>query len=397
MSGQTANSYLKMLTLVFLAISLLIIAFNFISNPFKIYPDLNGFGPQRNADLFWYARLHKPYRVASLKPSHLIAGSSRAARLPPELLAGKGYNLALPGATLFEVRRNIEHAHAHQDLQQIVIMLDFEMFRAQSKTNLIGDDNRLRRIKPNTAEQLNYYLAMAEDHWRSLYSRGAIASSWKLITNQSNTQREFFADGTWRSKLAKRNMRDWMLRSKVREYAAYTHKDALDYSQFRQLLAFLQQQRIQTYLLIAPNHAGILHSMKFAGAWSNYLQWHQQLLAELKKYPSNNTSVTLFGLEHQAAWVMQAPKQQPAYFRDGLHMTPFAGRALMRCLAASPECEPKNRPQRLADNTIGQYLSQLEQNTRDYAVQQKEDSKRLRMMFNESYRKTSTSAPSAPK
>lgn len=131
-------------------VSLCIVVFCYIADPYKLYPAVPRLSPDASIDLFYVLRLHTPYEVERIRPSRLIVGNSRSAVLPPQLLQQPGevaYNASLPGATLSELRRMVEHAHAIQPLQQVLVGLDLQMFEGDGTEKVFLDERaRYRKV-----------------------------------------------------------------------------------------------------------------------------------------------------------------------------------------------------------------------------------------------------------
>ena len=121
-----------LLTLVFSLGSVAVA--NWLINPYGVYsasPTLNGVN-QKKTGKSENDRLVKAVEIIQQQPEHLIMGSSRVKKaIDPnhELLPANTYNAGLNGASIYELRRYVEHAIANQpDLKQITLGLDFFMF-----------------------------------------------------------------------------------------------------------------------------------------------------------------------------------------------------------------------------------------------------------------------------
>jgi hypothetical protein len=68
------RTYLLMSTVFATLLALMVVVFCFFVDPYNLYPSLNFYENEQEADLFYHLRLHKPYAMEALKPDHLIAG-----------------------------------------------------------------------------------------------------------------------------------------------------------------------------------------------------------------------------------------------------------------------------------------------------------------------------------
>ncbi|MGH7823077.1 MAG: hypothetical protein ACREQ9_25235, partial [Candidatus Binatia bacterium] len=95
-----------------------------------------------------YARLYKAHAVRWRRPTAVILGSSTAIigldPAHPGWRTARPYNLALPGASVYQMRRYLEHALAVGPLDRVVIGLDFSAFNAYFRFDQDFDEGRLR-------------------------------------------------------------------------------------------------------------------------------------------------------------------------------------------------------------------------------------------------------------
>lgn len=363
-----------------------IILFCLLMDPYRLYPAISQYGPEKSIDLLYHLRLHKPYRIEQLQPAHLIVGSSRAARLPTQNyqpLNGTAYNAALPGATLLELRRAVEHAHAVNPLASLIIGLDYYMFQPeQPGTAKLHIDTRWQHHQPSSMQKIRHGFQHVEDYWRSLLSVDAVADSWRTLQQDATSIQLYQGDGTWDigageltpawlySALANQIYRDFRESS-----------DRFDTLQLRQLLAFAQREGIEVKLLLTPMQGLLLQSVYIAGGWDHYLQWQRELVNLVAQA---DTGAKIFGLEDNAVLVLESPENTDPLFRDGIHFTRRAGAAIMNCLTGP--CESPLQPTQLNNQNVDLYLQQVDKLRVEYLRSNPRDQNRLRRWLRQSIR-----------
>lgn len=356
-----------------------IVIFCFLADPYAIYPSVAGSGEEGEVDLFYHLRIHKPYAMASRRAQHLIIGSSRSASLPPQPLAAPqevAYNASLPGVTLREMRRMLEHAQVIQPLKSVVVGVDYYMFR-QGHSDLIDhyEDSRLYRVQPSLWQSLARHFQRFEDNWKSLLSVDVLLSSWQKFYGKDTSQRRYYPDGTWKATPGTRKsatgLFSMLARQKYQDFSDET--DTLDPGEFNKLLEFCAEHNIRVSVLISPFHASIMNTVDIAGKWESYLQWQRMVIKLSDPYAD---TVQVYGLENSPQLALEAMEASPRFFHDGVHYTRQAGRQIMSCLT-SPICEPPIRFTALHADNIDAYLAEVNELMRNYPDTNPRDHTRL--------------------
>ena len=386
--------------------SLCVVAFCFIVDPYKLYPAVPGLSPQTSINLLFVMRLHTPHAVENVRPSVLVTGNSRAATFPPELLGKPGdtsYNASLPGATLREIRRMIEHAHAINPLKLVFIGVDSEIMLRESidkqalqgrnkkgegdtgpvdqqaiadsqlqmfanifADNMIPDEpHRYRRINPSLSDRWGYAYNRLEDFGRTLFSIDALEKSYQIVFGSGPDGDLYHDDGTWELQvevgspailLYQRMVQQTYLRS-VTEKSVPIVMDELT-----ELLDFTAANQIQTVFLILPMQGLLLNTIELAGAWEQHLKWQRQLV---KRVNAHGSDTKIYGMEDQARIVLEKVGTPNALFIDGIHLNRAAGTEVLACLM-NP-CELDIHPTLLDQDSIDSYLERTEILRKKYA------------------------------
>ena len=334
--------------------SLLIAAYSFLVDPYAMYKPVAGFESGKKTDLFYHLRLHKPYAMESRKATHLIIGSSRSARLNPDIFGEDGYNASMPGIRLREVRRLIEHAQAIRPLRSLYIGLDYYMFRG-TQTGLTShySDDRLRKISPSVIDVLSHWIQMIKDGWSALFSVDAILASADVVGGIEGSQRIYHDNGTWTGVITDKPPKwlySYVNRHKMDEFKSEVGKPTL--AEFEKLLEFARDHKVPTTILISPFHASVMNTVRLADRWDAYLSWQRSIVAAVER---TGGDVEVFGIETSRDVIMERMEEERPFFIDGVHYNLAAGREIMNCLAGF-ECDKKIRLVPLTLESIDQYL-----------------------------------------
>lgn len=370
------NRYAITIALTIAIVSASIVSFCFIVNPFRLFPSVPLFNPEKPADPFYYLRLHKPYAIERIQPSVLIVGSSRSAALPVEPLnelhIGEAYNASLPGISLREIRRIVEHAQAVNPLKFVLIGLDYPMFlQGYSGHMSPDDDHRYLRLSPSLGRKLHRAYQVVEDYWRALFSVDAILASWRVLSGSGGSQRAYYDDGTWEINTSRPIAPGWFYASLTRQMYEYANSNTLDMSAFDELTAlldFADNNEIEVVLFISPMQGLLMQAVFFADGWDQYLSWHRQLV-DLITNRSNTTEI--YGLEDNPQLVLEAVDAPRPFFKDGIHFNHGVGKQFVRCLTNT--CNSDLQTALLNKHTVDAYLAKVEVLRRRYVQENPAD------------------------
>lgn len=379
---QSAHKrYLLTATLVLALLSIVLVVGSYRLDPFSLYEE--NMDNQASIDLFWHIRLHKPYRMHTAKAKHQIFGSSRSGRLAPEILTADGtssYNASLPGGTLYEIQRMLEHAHSIEPLSNVVIGLDYFMFRDDRPKFLPGfEDARLLKPDAGWSDSIRYRWQRVLDSWSALFSRSAIVANLKLFEQEREAnRRDFFANGTWVAEpgeLAGHWVYSMLVREKYHEFTQLSKQH--DLSRLATILQFCNEQNIDVTLLLSPTHAYLMNAIKLADGWPRYLQYQQEVVDQVAVAEENGLSVRLLGFENNKTMLYEAVSPDYQWYLDGIHYTPAAGDKMMRCIMQRPDCEAAFKPVELGPTNIETYLEGVTSLMQNYPAERPKDYKRL--------------------
>jgi len=320
-----------------------------------------------------YSRLHKPYAMLRYRPDQLIIGSSRVCSLSPTALGPDAYNAFQNGISMKEMRRTIEHANAIRPLQSLYIGIGHQLFLTGRQED-VGDfeDNRLLRSPLSVGDRLAFYFQVFKDAWSSLLSVDALASAVAYLNAPPLDTRYYMANGSRHGppSIFAYNIVFGRITGEFRDTA-----QELDYEEFRSLLELTRQQRIPTQLFINPYHGSMLTAIAFNDAWDHYLDWQR---AVVHLVTSEFPEIPVYGMEANAAAILEPLQAEDPFFLDGLHTSTRAGEEVVRCFT-DPACRAGGLLTPLNDDNIESYLAEVtrllalykERNPEDYARLQK--------------------------
>lgn len=253
-------------------------------------------------------RMHKAYEVVRKQPRSIILGNSTAeAALAPEhsgFSVGPVYNLAIPGATMYEILKNFEHAHATRRLHTVLLSLDFGSFEIYSVQQQ-GDFNEDRLMTRGNMFSPWFFLYKT-DLLSSLFSLEAAKMSLATLRKQGEVD-DCLDNG----------MRDWniLLKGMLKEKGAVASfagkEDELmrgiaarptkkrevrgqegAYKYLQELISICYRDNVSLILLIPPNHvrrSGLLDLTgmgEILGAWKKRVVSMNEMLARQNGKPS---------------------------------------------------------------------------------------------------------------
>lgn len=287
--------FLIRMVVVFSLLALGNLFFNILIDMYKIFgtPTWAGINSTKHG-VDRHARIAKAYAVMQSSPEAAILGSSRAeSALDPmhPLFSGqRTYNLAFPGAAVYEQFRYLQHAAHSGQLKKAMVALDFHQFLGnQQKLSSDFRENRLAVDAQGTFQSYPWLDAI------SLVASGsAFKESWWSLRHQRNQESIYRSDG-YRNDSGdvpamhgkKGGQKIEFLaseRSYVRVYrsgaSALTNYQLIKREpekDVQDMLELGRQQNIEVVFVISPIHARHLALIKAMGLWERFENWKRQL------------------------------------------------------------------------------------------------------------------------
>lgn len=271
--GRYVRWFFATVALILVATS----AWNVAVDPYSVFgtPLIDGFNANK-PDFVEQLRMTHVYAVDRRKPRCLILGTSRAGRgLDPEspaLRAFDCYNMAFPSASLYEIRRYLQHV---KTARRIVLGLDFRTFGTRPDTTGAFAEKRLD-IDADGHRQFTLFSGRLPDLASALLSLPALQSSIKTVRQQRWTNETLTPNGFWLRHNDRYDHR--------RAFVAYTQDslsrfrdigedDAVFASSYRELRTLLRSayaSGLEVWLFISPSHAWHWQALEVSGMWPRF-------------------------------------------------------------------------------------------------------------------------------
>lgn len=296
-----SRRYLRILFITVATLLPLVIGLNKVIDPFRLYngPELSGIN-EIKPEIDNRARLAKAWGVYRRKPTGIILGSSRSDYgLNPEhsgWTTKNVYNLALPGGSVYEALRYLQHAQVINPLEQAVLGVDFFMFNTYWPKTLDFDENRLLTTQDG---KINRHFKRFEK-LEILTSVDTLISSFKTIKAQKN---EFFvepphiANGQRHPTMREAYMPvaggyhalfvDDIKAHILRRWLPPPHLDyrfddpntgESTFDWFRSILKFAHDNHIDLRIIISPSHALLWEALFDMGLGDKWEIWKRELV-----------------------------------------------------------------------------------------------------------------------
>lgn len=345
------------------AFSILIAGFNMLVDPYGVWAMVNRVGfNYYHTHKERFERINKPTDIMHQKPEVIFIGSSRVKfSLDPEKfteITGQKnvYNLGVNGATIYEVRRFVEHAALNSpNLKEVVLGVDFFAFNIRQKTNTGFDDDQLSKThlsKINIA--------------KTTFSKEAVEASWDTLMLNRKEKRKYdvrFSNGLTTADEARHYRMDpdnfWTFSNASREFV---NDDRLfkDYISSEESFADLQaiidlcrKKDIHLIVYIAPVHALQMEAIEVSHVWEQYEAWKRRLTTMLPSY---------YDFSGYNEITTEAFSDRRTNFWDTSHITPKIGDLVLeRMFSGRTEGLPAGFGFLVNQDTVEQDLLRLRQ------------------------------------
>lgn len=220
-----------------------------------------------------HERLIKAIDITDLKPITLLLGTSRSrsALNPTHPVFDKyqpAYNVGLPSANMYELKRYFEHALANQpNVKLVVLEIDSFAFNVHQINTPDFSENRLEQKSITMQDVVNTTISMD----------AFIASANTVIHNVSKIgESTRYINGMLDSEVNKKP-------SSVSKFTQYLmkwrYKLASNYlKDFEYIIKECQQRGIDIKIYISPSHATFWENIRRDGYWEDYKNWKRQIV-----------------------------------------------------------------------------------------------------------------------
>lgn len=283
------KKYLSIISIIILTGFISVGFFNWLINPFSLYesPNITGLN-QDKVDFIKHLRLSKPRALEKTRANIIILGTSRAGRgLSSDHKAFENdrvYNLALPGIGIYEMYRYLQHAHAANKLDKVILTLDFRTFH-DNKPSSAFSDTRLLVDNQNQSSGLAYLQTYFFDTMSTLFSVDALGASLKNIKQQDWNSQKLFPDGRWDRKTENINHQKFFMAytqstiERLKEYSKEDNSRPAGFSYFRNIISFAHENNIELHMAISPSHAWHWQTYKLMGLQNQFFQLKRKIVS----------------------------------------------------------------------------------------------------------------------
>ncbi len=346
---------------------------SYLIDPYQVFasnPEYEGF----NLDKQFLGQNIRLYYAADLLNNRfdtLILGASTAEGLPlnhPFYLGQSTYRLAIAGANGYELRRYFQHASRRNNIQHLVLLLDFYSFNRHRKPTADFREDILD-VSPDGSD--NHFAAL--HRLSHIVSIDTVLDALATPLNQRAIDRRDSADDHG-GILARDYRVSTPLRDIVNQIDRYqlergllpppTRSYALDgapgeISPIENVAIIAdavagEGQRLD--VIISPSHARALATFEVAGLWSTFEEFKRRLAIIAENRPAMHVWDFSGFHAYASESVPEAGVLEPMeWYRDQIHITPKLGRLVLDEIHSGPMLIGV----RLTSSTIDAHLSML--------------------------------------
>jgi hypothetical protein len=274
--------------------------FNFIINPFAVFPakPIAGYS---DVHFIENVRIYKNFWIKNHPSDGVMLGSSRIEESMIPLAAAwpdmNAYNMAMPGASLHETLRTLQHAHNVTPLKQVLVGLDFFMFSAYmdsvgdfSEENFSIDEHGNKkhgiyvlRTYANllfSTDAFEKSLATLKDSKKraapSHESNGSVSIAAHNAAVKDNAAIYKVFDSFENNYFRKNGF--WLNGPNSTYTTVRNASGESTYDDYRALLDYIYRNNINVRFVISPLHVRMLLGLDGIGLWPAFTDWKQQLV-----------------------------------------------------------------------------------------------------------------------
>ena len=295
--------YLAVLAITVVVAAAAALAANLTVDPYGIYryltvPGFNAIKPAAQTQV----RLAKAYQLRNAKPEVLVLGNSRVeAGIDTDLFSAffdrKIFNVGLPGASIYELYRYLQHAQAISPLRHVVVALDLFNFNTnrspiasdylEERLAVDVDGMKYGRLTPNRLRDLrNIYfsissiddIVMTVTHQDKVWASNRTRTGFNPMVEAGYFLRKGYHDIFYRKS---RSYYQRLSRHGL-EFAPSEHWDKGSFDYLQSIIDFCRANGIELRMYIHPYHAHVLEILHWTGYWEKYEAWKRALVSILE-------------------------------------------------------------------------------------------------------------------
>lgn len=272
-----AKKWIKIFTFGYFLSMCFIGSFNYIVDPYNLYEHriLDIPKTEQSSKM----KLVKAIKVESIKPISISLGTSRTEYgYDPdhEFFKKPSYNLATSGASMYETRLYLEHAVRQGNLRQLLLVVDWIMFRTEMK---------------KTPDFESYF----DRFWfEDLFSSTTLVDSiFTLIGNDNATIH--LEDGqrphadNWKNIINFGGHKKDMIESEKKYFEYYPSSYVYKYSNinsfedFIKILKLCYENNIDTTIIFGPSHIRQWEALAYYHGYESWLKYKKDVVLEVDR------------------------------------------------------------------------------------------------------------------
>lgn len=339
-------------------------------------------------------RMNKPYQVQRLEPDVILLGSSKTGRINPvhpEWAENTPYNLAVPGASLYEIQRFLQHANAVQPIKTLLLEVNYRSFLLRANKTSNGFLEKRMKVNADDSYNKDYLMTVLKDYISSLYSFDSLGAALDE-KNFRKTIISYNTKGGW--DYAKRLPDDHKKFFTAMQNILTRQKDrrtlpTLSFAAYRKILSVAYNAGIKTKVFIPPTHGLMRENTVLLGWQAQYDTW-KRLLVKINKEEADKAGEEPFEVLDFDGFTLitaepipnaQQKTKKMKWNWEGIHFTRLAGKLILDRLL-TPESKLKQGVLSLANSintsNIEAHLLKMDQQYQKYNKINSVDIEKLR-------------------
>lgn len=332
------KKFLKIVFGLCFFISFAIVSINYIVNPYGVYRTIDFFPnkPEQDKNI----RLVKATKISKIKPVSIVLGTSRTEfGYDPnhKYFIKPSYNLGLSAASLYEIKKYLEHTIAQGNLKKVLLVVDWISF------------NNEKMIKSEDFE--SYF---EEDNiYKQLFSIDLFKSSLNTIRKQKtknsyleNGQKDFYLNqekinkGGGHLQVMKEKEKVYYTKERYK-YNSNIYQDTRKYSfdDFKNILELCYKNDIVLDIVMGPSHVRQWEAFDYYQNIETWYEWKKDIVLFVEKIAKDNNKgpfrIMDFSVYHEFTTeiIPTNSKEKMKYYWESSHYKNELGRVVLDRLA----------------------------------------------------------------